>query len=114
MIAAQQMIMKLGKEVQSLKRQNEEKEKRITSSDSRVADLEQDTRINRRFKDQTTGLFNSGIRRLCWSRGQTLRERETLEHEVVGFLDVKGDSMTAAVKSLVIRDPVKTKTHTQQ
>lgn len=41
--------------------------------------------------------------------------RETLEHQVVRFLDIKDVSMTAAVTStLVVRYPVKTKTHSTE
>ncbi|KAI9517872.1 hypothetical protein NQZ68_001041 [Dissostichus eleginoides] len=102
-VAAQQnKIMELMGEIQSLKIQNIEKDKKITFLENRVADLEQYTRMN--------DLIISGLktRHRSYARAAAASEdtaagrggadapevdRESLEQQVLCFLESKGISV---------------------
>lgn len=88
----QKYILDLVEEIRSLRNQNAEKEKRIVYLESRVADLEQYTRMNDVI---ITGLY---IKPRSYARAVTAGSKEeqgdldgsSAEQQVAGFLQSKG------------------------
>ncbi|KAL7401915.1 hypothetical protein ABVT39_006536 [Epinephelus coioides] len=89
------MIMDMMSEIKALKSQNEEKEKRIASLESRVADLEQYTRMN--------DIIVSGLETRPWSYARAVAGADegeptepdmgSVEQQVTAFFHSKGISI---------------------
>ena len=96
----QKKLMGLMAEVQLLKEQNMEKEKKIVALENRVAELEQYTRMNdliisglkTRHKSYARAVSTEGAAR----DEPTEAETESLEQQVVGFLEDKGISVASS------------------
>ncbi|KAK7152537.1 hypothetical protein R3I93_010685 [Phoxinus phoxinus] len=119
-IAAQQKkIIDLMGEIQTLKRQSLEKDRKIAILETRVADLEQYSRIN--------DVVISGLRtkhrnyaRVAADAGHTVagmneaseEEKESLEQQVICFLDSKGIAVDSRDIEACHTLPSKNKTYT--
>lgn len=86
----QQMLMDLTREVKELKRQNDEKDKKITALENRVADLEQYTRMNDLI---ITGLEikpRTYARAAAAAREPSEEDLVSVEQQVIQFMQSKG------------------------
>ncbi len=88
----QKGILKLVEEVKALRIQNEEKDKRLTFLESRVADLEQYTRINDVIISRLNIKARSYARALTAGEGGEPSELDvsSTEQQVATFLQSKG------------------------
>lgn len=92
----QEKLMVLLAQVQLLKTESMEKDKKITTLENRVADLEQYSRINDliinglKTKHRSYARAAAAASEDAGSQEPTEAEAETLEKQVVGFLEEKG------------------------
>ncbi len=100
-VAQQKRIMESMREVQSLRKQNMEKDKRITSLENRVADLKQYSQMNdiiisglqTRHRTYARATVATDDTTVGHGANASEAERESLEQQVVGFLVSKSISI---------------------
>ncbi|ROL41279.1 hypothetical protein DPX16_5388 [Anabarilius grahami] len=92
----QKMIMDLMSEVKELKKQNQEKDKRIASLEYRVADLEQYTRMNDIVVSGLETRPRSYARAVTTTVGGELTDldMDSMEQQVTAFFHSKGISIS--------------------
>lgn len=92
----QKMIINLMSEIKELKKQNEEKDKKIASLECRVTDLEQYTRMNDIVVSGLETRPRSYARAVTAMAGgePTDQDRDSVEQQVTAFFHSKGISIS--------------------